>query len=179
MIYRGGTIKRSVIQVANSTQLISLPRKWSQQYNIKKGDELEVEEQGNKLVVSTEKDLHLQNISIDVTGLDRTSILYHILTLYKRGYDEITVSFKEPYTTHFRTSERKTVSSVLHDVVSRLTGFEIIQQKETFCVIREITEPTTREFESALRRVFILINDACADIIVGIKNNEHYLRQTI
>ena len=45
-------MKRKVIQIADSTQLISLPRKWAQKFNIKKGDELEVEEHDNKIVVS-------------------------------------------------------------------------------------------------------------------------------
>ena len=49
-------MKRSVIQIANSTQLISLPRKWSLKFNIQKGDELEVEEEGNKLLSKTELD---------------------------------------------------------------------------------------------------------------------------
>ena len=46
---------RKVIQIADSTQLISLPRKWALQHGIKKGDELEVEEKGRKIVISTEK----------------------------------------------------------------------------------------------------------------------------
>ena len=40
--YKRGVVimKRKVIQIANSTQLISLPRKWSQKYGVKKGDEI-------------------------------------------------------------------------------------------------------------------------------------------
>ena len=34
------TMKRRVIQIGNSTQLISLPRKWAQQFGVKKGDEI-------------------------------------------------------------------------------------------------------------------------------------------
>ena len=37
-------MRRKVIQIAESTQLISLPRKWALKYNIKKGEELEIEE---------------------------------------------------------------------------------------------------------------------------------------
>ena len=47
-------IKRRVIQIANSTQLISLPRKWTIQHNIKKGDELDVQEDGSKIILSTD-----------------------------------------------------------------------------------------------------------------------------
>ena len=33
-------MKRKVIQIAESTQLISLPRRWAMKCNVKKGDEL-------------------------------------------------------------------------------------------------------------------------------------------
>ena len=39
-------MKRKVIQIANSTQLISLPRKWSQKYGVKKGDEITINYDG-------------------------------------------------------------------------------------------------------------------------------------
>src|SRR3989338_9839204 len=101
-------MKRSVIQIANSTQLISLPRKWSQKYNIQKGDELEIEEQGNRLNVSINKGIELLSKEIDVTGLDRTTILYYLQSLYRMGYDEIHVKFQNLTATHFR--ENKEIS---------------------------------------------------------------------
>ncbi len=165
--------------MANSTQLISLPRKWAQQFGVKKGDELEIEEQGSKLLISTSKEQDIKNFSIDITGLDRTSILYCLLALYKIGYDEITITFNEPYTTHYRTNEKKKVSSVIHEVVNRLAGFGIIQQKENYCVIKEISEPTLREFDNALRRVFILLNDSSTDIITAVKKNDMALLENL
>ena len=86
-------MKRSVIQIANSTQLISLPRKWALKYGIKKGDELEVEEQGNKLYIGTEKTQESGNIEVDITGLDRDSFMFLIRILYIRGYNEIKLIF--------------------------------------------------------------------------------------
>ena len=63
-------MKRKVIQIANSTQLISLPRKWSLQFGIKKGDELEVEEKGSQIIVSTEKGVKNKKIKITVCRLN-------------------------------------------------------------------------------------------------------------
>ena len=47
----GYIMKRKVIQIADSTQLVSLPRKWTIKNGIKKGDELEIVEKGPKLIV--------------------------------------------------------------------------------------------------------------------------------
>lgn len=172
-------MKRKVIQIANSTQLISLPRKWAQRYGVNKGDELNVEEVGKTLLLSTETLAGPKKIEIDVTGLDRTSILYYLEALYKTGFDEIVVTFKEPFTIHLRTLQNKKVLSVIHEVVNRLTGFEIIQQKENFCLIKEITESSMKEFDSALRRVFLLLLDANSDLITALKNRDMVLLETI
>ena len=82
-------MKRKVIQIANSTQLISLPRKWSQKYGVKKGDELEVEDDGSRIIISTEKAQELGNIEVDISGADRDFLLFLIRSLYIKGYDEI------------------------------------------------------------------------------------------
>ena len=173
------SMKRKVIQIANSTQLVSLPRKWAQKYGIKKGDEIEVEEQGNKIVVSTEKGVGLDEIEFDITGLDRSSILHTIRAAYRKGYDEIALKFDDPLTTHFRLNKEIKVISIIHKEVNGLVGFEIIQQKESFCLIKDISQPSTKEFDTALRRIFLLLNDTNKDLINGAKSNNFVLIETI
>lgn len=75
-------VGRKVIQIANSTQLISLPRKWTQKYGVKKGDELEVVEDGSKVIISTEKGQESGNIEVDITGADRDLLLFLIRSLW-------------------------------------------------------------------------------------------------
>lgn len=172
-------MKRKVIQIANSTQLVSLPRKWAQKYGVKKGDDIEIEEDGSRLIVQTESVVELEKIEIDVSGLDRTSILYYIQSLYRVGYDEILVKFDDPYTIHLRTGEKKKVISVIHEIVNRLTGFEIVQQKENFCLIKDLSDISPKEFETALRRIFLLLIDVNKDLLEGVKNDNRALIETI
>ena len=168
-------MKRKVIQIANSTQLISLPRKWSQKYGVKKGDELEVEENGNKIVIGTEKGVSLETVEIDITGLDRSSIMYYIRSIYRMGYDEIKVNFNNPTTIHYRLNEKKSVIAVIHTEVNRLVGVEIVQQKENFCIIKDLSpNPPIAEFDNILRRIFLLITDATKELVEGIKSRNFY-----
>ncbi len=97
-------MKRRVIQIANSTQLISLPRKWTLQFGIKKGDELEVEEKGNKIEVSTEKSRDIEKVVLDVSDLDRSSLIYYLRAAYRRGFDMVEVRFNLPKTKYFRSN---------------------------------------------------------------------------
>ncbi|VVB81264.1 Antidote-toxin recognition MazE, bacterial antitoxin [uncultured archaeon] len=172
-------MRRKVIQIANSTQLVSLPRKWALQHGIKKGDELEIEDYGNKLTVSTEKTAETKPVEIDVTELDRSSIIFLIRGLYKKGYDEIKITWNKPVTTHFRVKQDVKIITAIHTEVHRLTGMEIVQQKENFCILKAISTPSDKELDSIIRRTFILLDDAVKDLIEGARNNDQSLIETI
>ncbi len=173
------TIKRKVIQIANSTQLISLPRKWTQKYGIKKGDEIEVGEQGNKILISTERVQEVGNIEVDITGLDRDSFVHLIRILYIRGYDEIKLNFNNPLADHHRLGKKVKVISEIHTEVNRLTGIEIIQQRENFCILKVLSEISIKDFDLILRRIFLLLTDASSDLVTGASKRDRYLVETI
>jgi phosphate uptake regulator len=172
-------LKRKVIQIANSTQLISLPRKWSQKYNIQKGDELDVEEEGNKIFISTEKTQESGNIEVDITGIDRDALLFLIRSLYVKGYNEIKLVFNNPTIAHHRLRTKVTVISEIHIEVNRLTGIEVIQQRENFCILKVLTEGSIKDFDLILRRLFLLVKDACEDLVNGAVKGDKYLVETL
>ncbi|MEK6942672.1 MAG: AbrB/MazE/SpoVT family DNA-binding domain-containing protein [Nanoarchaeota archaeon] len=172
-------MKRKVIQIANSTMLVSIPRKWAQKYGVKKGDEIEVEENGNKLVIGADAGVELKNIEVDITGLNRTMIIYYIQNLYRCGYDEIKVIFNSPVVKYLRKNEEVSVISILHKEANRLLGYEIIQQKDNFVIIRDISTSSIKEFDTVLRRIFLLINDVSSDLLKGMSENNKPLLQTI
>jgi phosphate uptake regulator len=172
-------MKRKVIQIADSTQLVSLPRKWALQHGVKKGDEVEVREEGSKIVVSTEKGEELGSAEVDITDLDRDSLMFLIRCLYYKGYDEIKVKFNKPTTMHHKINKEITVISSIHEEVDRLNGIEVIQQKENFCLIKDISEGSIKEFDNVLRRIFLLLTDASKDLLDGAKNEKFHLLDTI
>ena len=172
-------MKRKVIQIADSTQLISLPRDWAKKYNIKKGDELELDVKGNRLEICTEKDIQLEKISLDISGLDRTSIIYYIRSAYRRGYDLIEIKFDNDFTKHFRTGEEEKVITIIHEEINRLVGVEIIQQKEKFCVVKDISNASFKDFDTVLRRIFLLFLDAANDLFNGMKTANKALVESI
>ncbi|HII71263.1 TPA: AbrB/MazE/SpoVT family DNA-binding domain-containing protein [Candidatus Woesearchaeota archaeon] len=146
-----------------------MPKSWVTQNKVKKGDELEITEQGSKLIISSDSAQEVLSTVIDVTGLDRTSILFYIRSAYRRGYDVIDIRYSEPHTKHLRTGAKKKISSVVHEEVSRLVGVEVIQQKEDSCMIKSISQTTSDDFQNILRRIFILLTDFADDISNGYK----------
>lgn len=172
-------MKRKTIQIAGTTQVISLPKEWTNQYNVKKGDELEVEIKGNRLEVSTEKNTPLKEISLDVSELDRTSTMLYIRSAYRKGFDNINVNFTHPTTPHFRKKEERDYISVINSEVNRLVGLEVVKQTENLCELKDFSDENTEEFSSLVVKVFLQINDAMKDLIKGFEKNDTTLLKTI
>jgi len=139
---------------------VSLPRKWSQKYNIQKGDELEVEEDGNKIIISTEKDLSSSKSEIDFKG---KSLLIHraLSSLYRAGYNEIRIMFE-------KSSELEVVQSTINQ---ELIGFEIVEEGKDYIVVKQVTSIDQSEFQSMLRRVFIFLINTSDECLEALKSN--------
>ncbi len=162
-----------------ATYIISLPSKWVKQYHIDKGDELEVEEEGNSLRIFTDKGKRVGSVDIDVSGLDRSSLMYLLRSLYKLGYDEIRVSFKNQSTVHYRTGKSRTIISIIHEELARMSGMEIIQQRENLCVLKALSEASFSECDTMMRRIFLLLIDTMQDIVKAAEKKDTELLMTI
>ncbi|MBW3002774.1 AbrB/MazE/SpoVT family DNA-binding domain-containing protein [Candidatus Woesearchaeota archaeon] len=140
-------MKRKVIQIANSTQLVSLPRKWAQKYGIKKGDELDVKEKGSAVVVSLQeiKDKPLR-AELNIGNMGRTSKRV-IGALYRGGYDEIHIKFA-------KSDDIQHVQDILR---GGCIGFEMVEQGRNYCVVRKVSDALYNELDSMFRRCFLFL----------------------
>lgn len=170
---------RKLIQHGASSLTVSLPSKWLKTRNLKKGDSLYLEEEGSKIILSTYKSLSVEKISVDVSSLDRTSILLYIQSLYKFGYNEVEIKFKKPTTMHYRTKKEVSISSLIHFVVNRTVGFEVIEQSKDRMLIKHLTNEGKDDFKQVLRRVFLLLNETADSLLEGITNNDEILLNSV
>lgn len=150
-------MKRKVIQIAESTQLISLPRKWAIKHNIQKGAELDIEEQGNSLIIKSDSKPQLERIEIKLKdyGILAPRIIH---ALYKRGVDEIKIYLQSP----------KEFSELQNILSNETIGFEIIEQGNNYCVVRNVSGQI-EEFDGVLRRTFLLLSNMANDGAIALK----------
>ena len=167
------------MKVAESSALISLPYKWVKQHNIQKGDELEVEEKGNSIIIRTDSFHSDKEVEVDISELDRTTIMYVIRSFYRLGYDSVKLIFKDPTTIYQRKGKDISVISVIHTEINRLIGYEIMQEKENFCIIKDLQGTSDKDFEQVLRRIFLLLQDTVEEFIDGAKKNKKPMLESI
>jgi len=83
-------MKRKIIKQGVNTLTLSLPSDWTKRLNLKPGDEVEVEERGTALNISTEGTPQIEEISVDVSGLLPRLADRFMARSYQKGYDKIT-----------------------------------------------------------------------------------------
>ncbi len=150
---------RKIIQLGEDTLVVSLPSAWARQHKLKKGDELEAEEQGPKLVFYPKSEAKPGAVSVDVSGTE--PVTKRILgALYKAGYDEFEVKFE--------TMEEL---SAIKAVMDEFIGFEIIEEGKNHVVIRNVSHIIPDEFENIRRKMIFVVatmaDDSLAAIISG------------
>ena len=60
-------MKRKVIKLADKTSVVSLPSKWIKNYKVEKGDELDLEEIGNSILIKPSKQqTEIKKIEINI-----------------------------------------------------------------------------------------------------------------
>lgn len=183
------TMKRKIIQQGHNTLTITLPKSWCEKHQITPQEEVEVNEQGEILHIVPLRNIRLPELTIDVKGLPPDLIWRYVVSAYRNGYDEFKVFFDNPLdkkrysafsynTLNFLYSHEKSKELMLSPIeviqlaVNRCPGIEIIDQKENWCIIKEMGETTYKEFDNALRRIFLLLVSMSDDIAKALALGE-------
>ncbi|MDP2749626.1 MAG: AbrB/MazE/SpoVT family DNA-binding domain-containing protein [Nanoarchaeota archaeon] len=172
-------MKRKVIKQGNDTLTITLPKKWVKKTGLKGGDEINVEELYDSLVIGNKKEETNQEIDIDVSNLDRSTINLLIQSRYRYGYDTINILTSTPFASHYRINKKVSTSSVVYNIVNRFVGAEVVSASEKNFVIKKITDESIGEFENLLRRIFRLVNEMIDSFIQGAKENNMDILESI
>ncbi|MGV8142774.1 MAG: AbrB/MazE/SpoVT family DNA-binding domain-containing protein [Candidatus Pacearchaeota archaeon] len=164
-------MKRKVVQHGPSSLTISLPTDWVKRYNINKGDEITINEYGKELRVYPEEIKNIiQKKEIDIGSNEKVG-KSGITGAYRQGYDHIEISFSNP----------EFIKSIQNVMFQQVIGFEIVKQGESKCEIKDLTGHVKDEFDSAHRRIWLLLLDAAEESLKAIekKDNEWLERMKV
>lgn len=161
-------MRRKVIQHGPSTLTVSLPSVWVKKQGIKKGDEVDLTLINDWLKIQNTKEPPKKEIFLDLKNNKRTG-RSHITSIYRLGVDELNLKFNEPeYITEIQTT-----------ISEQLIGFEIIKQDNNSCTIKDLSGISDTEFETALRRTWLLTLEFAKSSILAINNKNYALLKNI
>jgi len=176
-------MRRKIIKQGHNTLTITLPSEWTKRFNLEAGKEIDISEKDNGLFLSVEKNGEHKRAEFDISGMDIPTIWKYFCAVYREGYNEVLVRFnpheeiESPFKfyTHHRLDLRykreptkRTMHEVLQKFITRFIGFEIVEHGKDYVLIHEMGEMTSKEFDSSLRRVFLIIRDMAQEIFEAI-----------
>lgn len=155
-------MKRKVVKQGPSTLMVSLPSKWVKNKNIKRGDEINLLEQGGDIVISLEKKEQFKKIEVDLKNIPSGQLVNLISLLYTNGYDEIELNGKIPL---------KELIQSINDKV----GLEIVEAEKNKIIIKSYLKENEGDIKRLTRKLFQLIRSFIENIDQGNYNSELYV----
>lgn len=163
-------MKRKIVEQGGLTLMISLPRSWAKKFMLKKGDEVEIRERNKELIVTADKEGEAEIIGIDITNLDDSLIWRYYSSAYRKGYDEIKLSFK-----HLSHEKR----DMIRFIVDRHIGMEITEQGRNYITSKELSALKIEEFDDILKKTFMMISSMAKTLLEALKNKDKETLQNI
>ncbi|VVB79567.1 Uncharacterised protein [uncultured archaeon] len=154
-------VSRKLVKQGAATLMISLPSKWIKTNKLDKGDEVEMEERGKDLVISTENMAQKSKKVLDITGF--SPLVNRILIFeYVKGYDELEVKFKDS----------QEIKDFQKRVINELLGFEIVRQTQTSLFIKDITGAENQDIDELVKRIFFILDSMVDELIIALEKNQ-------
>ncbi|PIO04775.1 hypothetical protein COT47_07560 [Candidatus Woesearchaeota archaeon CG08_land_8_20_14_0_20_43_7] len=155
-------MRRKVNRVGQSTLTVSLPSQWARKHKIKPGDEINVDEDGNALMLwldgKNRKVIKERVIVADKTSKIMLAKQFH--EFYWQGVECIRVKYSKNKIADYKNNKSINLTDYVSDLLQRFIGFEIISQKNNEIVINSLI--TTEESEKIIsleRRIYYLVKE--------------------
>ena len=155
-------MRRKVIQLASKTLVLTLPTTWVKQWGIKKGADVDVSEQGPRLIVSTTEHRALKKGSIDVSTSSERTLRWLLSSLHKKGYDEIEIRSENPL-------HAVVIDQLLKDL---FLGFAVVHRSGSLCVVRSLSKELDDQLDVIVRRAFLVTLTLSEQTLYLIKNKK-------
>jgi len=153
-------MKRKLVKHGESTLTISLPSKWVKGHSLKRGDYLNMEISDQGLVLSPEI-THYEKIEINLEKKDNWYIEKILTNLYISGFDEIKI----------KMSNIDQLELIRRSLIE-LTGFEIIETKKDYCIIKNIASIDNVNYEETIERIFWMILSQFDNLLEDLKKKK-------
>ena len=139
-------MKRKVIKQGPATLMISLPSKWAKNIGLKQGDEVELIEKGNGLLISSGSVSEGKECLIELKNIKQPrQISRPIFIQFRKGYDIMKITFDD-----------RSILDHIRRYLDVMMGFEITEQGNNYCIIKNVAKIDSSEFDNLFRRYFLV-----------------------
>lgn len=173
MVYNIET--RKVQKTGGSSYIVSLPKPWIEKNNIEKKDTLGIMAQpdGNLLItpkINSEDVLKKKEIITD--DYDDYNFLFRVLiSSYIMGFSKIILKSSKKFEPFIR--------NCIINFTKIAIGPEIVEETNTYLLIKDLLDPKEMPFEKTIKRMYILTEGMHNDAIRALKTKDKDLADEI
>lgn len=155
-------MKRKINKSGPSTLIVSLPSKWVKKQNIKQGDEVDVIEEGSRLVIGSNPKKKVLDISVDVSGSG--GMLPRIIAgIYKAGFDVVKI----------RYTGAKELDAIQDIVYRSCHSYEIMGVNKNIVDVKAISELDPSLFNKILRKASQAVLTISDEVYCAVKKEDY------
>lgn len=158
-------MKRKVVKQGPSTLMISLPVAWTKKNKIHKGDELNILEQGSKVIISTEKvtEKNIKTISLELHQVNEKMVNRVIAACYKAGYNEIIIEYES----------HKDLDIIQKTVERTYMGYDLDYQSGDKVKISSLSELDQEQFTNIERKLFLSFKNLISELLQLLSTEDY------
>jgi len=133
-------VYRRIIQLSPTTKVVSIPSSWLSKNGVKKGDSVDVEESGNRLIIETIKSGD-KSLSSDLTELNDDLLWTAIDAFYMLGYS------------HMELKVNPRQKQLLAKIVQFFPMFIIASETKNMVELKAVASNLDMDFEKTLQHI--------------------------
>lgn len=154
--------KRKLIRQGGGGLTIYVPKKWIDKNELNSGQLIDVDEEENILKLSVRgSKINIKEKEITIKDEDSPRIRTMLSSLYRRGYDKITLNSKNP------------IPFVeINKIIDSLMGFVVVEQSSKKVVVKNLMSENFEETPNIINKMFITTKYFMSEMIGYLKNNE-------
>lgn len=145
-------MKRKLVKQGAATLMVSLPSKWLRKFSLGKGDEIDVEETEDSLIMTKEGPESKKEAEITLTKEVETGLRTMLVNTYRAGYDLVKVNY----------SSESQFEAVKKAIKGYVLGYDITKREKGCCIIESITDPSPEQFDAIMNKIFFSIKEIIA-----------------
>jgi phosphate uptake regulator len=166
---------RRVQMTGGSSYIITLPKEWIKQLNIKKNDQVGLITQSDGTLLVTPKidrDLVKKIKEFDVSNItDQDFLLRRLIGAYISGFNSIILKSNKRMSPKVKLTVRKFTQTTI--------GQEIVEETDTQILVKDILNPAEMPFDRTIKRMHIIVKDMHEDIMIAIQRNDKKLAEDV
>lgn len=155
-------MKRKVNLVGQNTLTVSLPTKWAKDNKIQKGDEVQVIESDNSVLISAPENRHDTEKLLSIKVSKEDFSMRYITVPYVRGYNFIRIIF-----------DKIAILERIEETLRLTPGFEIVSQDKEHVDIKFIFGNVTQEFDNIFERLYNVIYAGLEELSDELKSGSY------